>query len=188
MTDERQMHGKLMPLSLAVPGWEGRLTSEAVEKVAKGVAIEQQRLRGSQFLVVLRRYELDFEGITEWIEIVSGHKDVELAAAKAQTVGAQRLVEMGRRLDPERKWMHSSPKAIPSWPKVAPVWESKRLPGFSDRLWDGLGWNAVEVNVAVLPTEPEIPVNLALIEAIDMMWETVRWFQNVAEGTSPRRR
>lgn len=46
---------KLVPLALAVPGWQGSLIPEAVEKVARGVALEQQRLRGSRFLVVLRR-------------------------------------------------------------------------------------------------------------------------------------
>lgn len=175
MTEDWPAHDKRVPLSLAVPGWQGRLIPAAVEKVAKGIAIEQDRLRGSRFLVVLRRYELDYDGITEWIEIVSGHADVESAAAAAQIVGSQRLVEMGLRLDPKREWKHATPKAMP-WPKVPPAWEGKRLPTFLDRLWDGVGWNAAEVAVAIIPTDPENPINLAVIEAIDMMWETVRWF------------
>lgn len=48
-----------MSLALAVPEWEGQLTPEAIEKVARGVASEQERQRGSSFLVVLRLYELD---------------------------------------------------------------------------------------------------------------------------------
>lgn len=181
MTEDWPAHDKRVPLSLAVPGWKGRLIPEAVEKVAKGIAIEQDRLRGSRFLVVLRRYELDYDGITEWIEIVGGHADMESAAAAAQIAGAQRLVEIGRKLDPKREWKHTPPKAIPSWPKVAPTWEGKRLPGFSDRLWDGIGWNAAEVNVAIIPTDPENPINLTVIEAIDMMWETVHWFTGVVD-------
>lgn len=50
---------RLVSLALAVPGWEGQLTPEAIEKVARGVASEQERQRGSSFLVVLRLYELD---------------------------------------------------------------------------------------------------------------------------------
>lgn len=170
---------KLVSLSLAVPGWQGNLIPEAVAKVARGVALEQERLRGSTFLVVLRRYELDYDGITEWIEFVSGYADVESAVASAQIVGAQRLVEIGRRLDPERKWKHAAPKAV-RWPKVVPVWEGRRLPVFVDRLWDGVGWSAAEVAVAVIPTEPDNPINLAVVETIDLMWETVSWFEGVA--------
>jgi hypothetical protein len=180
MTQEKSTPGRLVSLSLAVPGWQGNLIPEAVEKVARGVALEQERLRGSRFLVVLRRYELDYDGVTEWIEFVSGYADVESAVARAQIVGAQRLVEMGRRLDSERKWKHAVPKAMP-WPKVAPVWEGKRLPVFVDRLWDGVGWNAAEVAVAIIPTNPDNPINLGVVEAIDLMWETASWFMDVAD-------
>lgn len=180
VTEDWSKHDTRVSLSQAVPGWQGRLTPEAVEKVARGVAIEQERLRGSRFLVVLRRYELDYDGIAEWIEIVSGHTDVETAAAAAQIIGSQRLVEMGRRLDPNREWKHAEPKAM-GWPKVATTWEGKRLPCFVDRLWDGVGWNAAEVAVAIIPTEPDNPINLAVIETIDLMWETARWFEQVAE-------
>jgi hypothetical protein len=185
MTDDWGAHDKRVSLSLAVPGWQGRLIPEAVEEVAQGVAVEQERLRGSQFLVVLRRYELDYDGITEWIEIVSGHTDIESAAAAAQIVGAQRLVEMGRRLDPEREWKHATPRAA-SWPKVAPTWQEKRLPVFADRLWDGVGWNAAEIAVAIIPTDPGNPINLSVIETIDMMWETASWFINLARGKKER--
>lgn len=183
MTDDWPAHDKRVPLSLAVPGWEGRLIPEAVEKVSKGIAIEQERLRGSQFLVVLRRYELDYDGITEWIEIVSGYTGVESAAAAAQIAGAQRLVEMGRRLDPKRGWEHATPKGrmVAPWPRNAPTFEGKRLPVFSDRLWDGVGWNAAEVAVVIIPTDANNPINLAVINAIDMMWETVRWFEDVVD-------
>ena len=183
MTEDWPAHDKRVSLSLAIPGWQGRLIPEAVEKVAQGVAIEQERLRGSRFLVVLRRYELDYDGITEWIEFVSGYTDVESAAAAAQMVGAQRLVEMGRRLDPERTWKHSTPtgRMVASWPKTAPTHDGKRLPAFADRLWDGVGWNAAEVAVAIIPTDPENPINLAVIEAIDMMWETVHWYTDIVD-------
>jgi len=180
MNEDSPASDDLVPLSLALPGWQGRLIRKTVEKVARGIAIEQEHLRGSRFLVVLRRSELNYEGIIEWIEIVSGHADVESAAASAQFVGAQRLVEVGRRLDPERAWKHAAPRAIP-WPKVAPVWEGKRLPMFVDRLWDGVGWNAAEVAVAIIPTEPDNPINLAVIDSIDMMWETVLWFTGVVD-------
>jgi len=176
MTDELPSRDGRVPLSLAVPGWKGSLIPEAVEQVAKGVAIEQDRLRGSRFLVVLRRYELDYDGLCEWIEIVSGHEDVESAVAVAQMIGAQRLVELGRELDPKRRWKHASADRISRWPKVAPVWEGKRLPVFSDRLWDDVGWHALEVNVAIIPTDPDNPINLAVINTIDMMSETVHWF------------
>lgn len=183
MTDDWPAHDKRTSLAQVIPGWEGRYTPETIEKVARGVAAEQERLSGSQFLVVLRRYELCYDGIMEWIEIVSGHKDVESATAAAQIVGAQRLVEMGRELDPGRSWKHGTPtgRMIAPWPKIAPMLDGKRLPVFSDRLWDGVGWNAAEVGVAVIPTDPENPINLALIEAIDMTWETVCWFEDVVD-------
>lgn len=182
MNLDKSKPGRLVSLSLAVPGWKGELIPEAVEKVARGVALEQERLRGSRFLVVLRRYELDFEGSFEWIEFVSGHTDLEGAVVSAQIVGAQAMIEMGRRLDPDRKWKHATPKPT-RWPKVAPIWEGRRLPVFVDRLVDGTGWNAAEIAVAVIPAEPNNPINLGVIETIDLMWETVRWFQSVADGT-----
>jgi len=181
MTGNRPADDRRISLSRVIPGWEGRYVPETVEKVAQGVAIEQERLRGSRFLVVMRRYELDYDGITEWIEIVSGHTDVEAATVAAQIAGAQRLVETGRKLDPDRKWKHAKPTARP-WPKVAPVWEGKRLPGFVDRLWDGVGWNAAEVAVAIIPTDAENPINLAVISAIDHTGEMISWFESVADG------
>lgn len=181
MTDGRSATDGLVSLSLAVPGWQGRLIPEAVEKVAQGVALEQERLRGSRFLVVLYRYELDYDGISEWIEIVSGHEALESAAATAQITGVQRLAEMRSRLDPEGKWKQAA-SSTGRWPKVPPVWEGERLPIFNDRLWDGVGWNAAEVAVAIVPTDPDNPINLSLIETVDMMWETVRWFQGAAGG------
>ena len=187
MTEDWPADDKRVPLSLAVPGWRGRLIPEVVEKVARGVAIEQERLRGSRFLVVLRwyevlsRYELDYDRITEWVEIVSGHGDVESAAATAQIVGAQRLTEMERRLDPKSEWKRSTSKAV-RWPRVWPTWEGKQLPGFTGGLLDLVGWNAVEVNVAIIPTEPDSPINLAVINAIEMMDETVMWFEGVVDG------
>lgn len=181
MTENRPAPVKLVSLSLAVPGWQGELIPEAVEKVARGVALEQERLHGSRFLVILRRYELDYDGITEWIEIVSGHTDVESAAAAAQLIGAQRLVEVGCGLDPKREWKHAAvPRALP-WPKVVPTWEGRHLPGFVDRLWDGVGWKALEISVAILPTDPDNPINLNVIETIDLMWETVAWFESVVD-------
>lgn len=176
MTDELPWRDGRVPLSLAVPGWQGSLIPEAVEQVAKGVAIEQDRLRGSRFLVVLRLFDLDYSGILERIEIVSGHADVESAAAVAQMVGAQRLVELRRELDPEQKWKHAAADQIGDWPKVAPAWQGKRLPGFADGFWDGVGWHALEVNVAIIPTDPDNPINIAVINTIDMMSEMVHWF------------
>jgi hypothetical protein len=181
MTQDGSIPFGLVSLSQAVPGWKGNLIPEAVEKVARGVALEQERLRGSRFLVVLRRYELDYDGITEWIEIVSGHVDVESAAVAAQIIGAQRLVELGRRIDPKREWKHAARPGFFPWPKTAPTWEGKRLPGFVDRLWDGVGWKALEVSVAIIPTDPDNPINLAVIEAIDLMWETACWFESVVD-------
>ena len=70
---------------------------------------------------------------------------------------------------------------IAPWPKTPSTFEGKRLPLFADRLWDGVGWNAAEVNVAIIPTDPDSPINLAVIEAIDMSFETVSWFCDVAK-------
>lgn len=176
MTDDRPVRDGLVPLSLVVPGWRGNLIREAVEKIAEGVAIEQNRLRGSRFLVVLRLHELDYTGILERIEIVSGHANVESAVVDAQMVGAQRLVELRPKLDPGQKWKHAPAHQIGNWPKVPPAWDGKRLPRFADRLWDGVGWHALEVIVAIIPTDPDHPINVGVIDAIDMMSETVAWF------------
>lgn len=181
MTDDRSATDRLVSLSLAVPGWQGRLIPEAVQKVAQGVALEQERLRGSRFLVVLRRYELEYDGIREWIEIVSGHDSPESASATAQNVGTRRLAEMRGRLDPDYRWKQAASSAT-RWPKTPPVWHGARLPIFSDHVWDGVGWNAAEVIVAIVPTDPDNPINLSVIETIDMMWETVHWFQSAAGG------
>lgn len=90
-------------------------------------------------------------------------------------------MEIGRRLDPGREWKHAAPKAKPSWPKVAPTWQVKRLPCLSDRLWDGVGWKALEVNVTVIPTDPGYPVNAEVINVIDMTQEMIHWFWDVAD-------
>lgn len=180
MTDPWPEHDKRVPLSLAVPGWQGRLIPEAVEKVARGVALEQERLRGSRFLMVLRRHELQYDGLMEWVEIVGGYRDVESAVSTAQIKGAQRIVEMGRRLDPEHQMKHQKP-LTPEWPRMPATWEGKSLPRFADRLSDGEGWFAIEVNAGVIPTDPDNPINQEVIDAIGMMWETVCWFKGVAD-------
>jgi hypothetical protein len=169
-------------LSEAVPGWEGSLIREAVERAARGVALEQERLRGSLFLVVTRLYELDFDGIVETITIEGGHADLNDALAHAQRACFERLVAEGLK----RAWVPERPHETPryKWPKFAPRWNGKELPVLSDRLSDGTGWNAIEVAATVIPTKPETPINIDVIDTIDMMYETARWFEEVQSKAS----
>jgi len=167
----------MAPLSEAVPGWEGSLIREAVERTARGVAIEQERLRGSLFLVVTRLYELDLDGSVETITIEGGHADLNGALAQAQRVCSERLVAEGLKHVEVPEWRHNRP--CHRWPKVALRWNGKELPVFSDRLSDGTGWKAIEVAAAVIPTKPDTPINIDVINTIDMTYETVRWFEEV---------
>lgn len=173
---------EMAPLSEAVPGWEGELIREAVDRTIKGVAREQARLLGSRFLVVARIYELDIDGIFETVRIESGHVDFDDAVARAQLVGSQRLVEEGIKHDnSSRKWSHDT--ARNRWPNVTPVWQGRPVPVFCDRLSDGSGFNAVEVSVAVIPTDPENPINAGVVNTIDLKSELVRWFDEVQKPT-----
>ncbi len=181
------MTDMLAPLSLAVPGWQGRMVPEAVAKIARGVAIEQERLRGGRLLVVVRRHELDHDGITEWIQIVSSHTDVQSAAAVAQHVGTQQLLECVRRRDPKCVWTAQPPSAR-EWPAEPPCLEGTPLPGFIERRWDGLGWGAVEIAVAIFPTDPDKPINAPLMHAIGLMSETASWFEGVVDTSDQHRR
>lgn len=169
-------------LSEAVPGWEGSLIREAVERTARGVALEQERLRGSLFLVVTRLYELDFDGIVETITIEGGHADFNDALAHAQRACSERLVAEGLK----HAWVPERPHETPrhKWPKVAPRWNGRELPVLSDRLSDGTGWNAIEVAATVIPTKPETPINIDVIDTIDMTYETARWFEEVQSKAS----
>ena len=110
-------------------------------------------------------------------KIVSGHRDFDEALARAQSVGAVRIVEEGRKRDPERQWKHAPAKN--NWPKERRRWRGRKLPVFVDRLSDGTGYNAVEVAVAVIPTDPNAPINGDVVKIIDMMPELVAWFSKV---------
>jgi hypothetical protein len=50
---------------------------------------------------------------------------------------------------------------------------------FCDRFSDVLGWIDIEVAVAVIPTQPDTPINIDGINTIDMPYETARWFDKV---------
>jgi hypothetical protein len=169
----------MLPLSHAIPGWEGSLIREAVERVALGVQREKQRLIGSRYLVVVRIDELDYDGLSQRIEIVSGHTDLSEALARAQSVGAERIVTEGRRLDPERKWKHTVPGDQP--PNTLPGRARRVLPGFFDALWDGVGWNKLTVNVAVHQGNPQDPLDAEFTKAVNMTPELVHWFSEVAD-------
>ena len=174
---DRARLANMMPLSEAVPGWEGSHTREVVERTARGVALEQERLRGSQFLVVTRFYELDLDGISRTITIEGGHAGLNDALAHAQRVCSERLVAEGLKHAEVPEWRHGTP--LDTWLKVAPRWNGTELPVFGDRLSDGTGWIAVEVAVAVIPTKPDTPINIDVINTIDMTSETVSWFGEV---------
>lgn len=175
----------LLPLSLAIPGWKGQLIPEAVVQAARGVALEQQRLRGSVFLVVIRVRELAYDGYYERLEIVSGHVDIDDALAACQMKGSMQLVESGRSLDQNSKtWTHDGRAS--RWPAVAPKWRGRELPYFADRLTDGTGWNAVDINVAIVATHPECPIDGQFVETIGMTTELVNWFAQVAGPLNQR--
>lgn len=139
--------------------------------------MEQRRLSGSSFLVVVRVYQLDYEGIYETIDIASGHSDLSEALAKAQSIAAVRMVNEWRELDGDGKWKRESVRN--HWPQVRPEWLGNALPIFADRFRDGTGWKVLEVTVAVIPTDPKSPINGDVVRAIDMMPELVAWFSKV---------
>jgi hypothetical protein len=171
----------MVKLSEAVPGWPGEMTRDAVDRTRRGVELENARLRGSQFLIVTRIYQLDYEGIVEEVIIEGGERDLSAAIAAAQTIGAQRLVDEGLKHSRDsRPWSHE--QARRHWPEHAPRWEDRALPVFSDRLADHSGYNAIEVAVAVIPTDPQTPINGALVEAVGLSWELHWWFDRVAGG------
>lgn len=183
MTGTEPKRDERESLSRAVPGWQGYMGEATVEKVIQGVAIEQERLCGSRFLVLLRWSQLWYDGYMESVEIVGGFQDETSAVSAARLHGAQRLIEVEQAFEPRLAFQRKAP-LTPGWPPTPAFWEGGDLPRFADRLWDGQGWHAIEVNAGVIPTDPDNPINLSVIEAINMMWETVFWFKEVADKAS----
>lgn len=158
---------------------------EAVEKTAKGVAIEQARLFGSAFLVVSRIYELDYDGISETVRIEAGCIDLDDAVTKACVIGAERVVEEATKHAGDNP-LWSRDQARNHWPKVKPTFAGHPIPVFCERLSDHTGFNAVEISVAVIPTVPDNPINIEVVNAIGLMFELVRWFAEVQAKTPDR--
>lgn len=174
-------------LETVIPGWDLKLVTEAVEKVRRGVALEQARLAGSQFLTVVRIHELNIDGITDRFEIGSGFNDLGEAQRHAQWLLLDRVMKETRQLDPEQRWR--AEPASRKWPWMAPMEVRVVGPVFQARTTDGTGWNALEVSVAVLPTNPALPVNIEVIRAMAQdsygpNWsEAACWFIGRASGT-----
>jgi hypothetical protein len=122
---------------------------------------------------------LDFDGWSGTITIEGGHADLNDALAHAQRACSECLVAESLKRAEVREWRHVTPSH--RWPKVAPRWDGKELPVFCDGLHDVSNFMAIEVAVAVIPTKPDTPINIDVINTIDMMHETVRWFEAVSE-------
>jgi hypothetical protein len=85
---------KLVPISTICPCWKQSLAPAGVEALQRGIAAERERFRGKPFVVVETRYEFDYDGLTEYFELLDGFPTgpEAIAYAKQKADDARRAV------------------------------------------------------------------------------------------------
>jgi hypothetical protein len=179
MNDPR--HRGLVSLATVIPGWDYWIVSDVATTVARGVEIEQARLRGSGVLVLLDWTELHYDGIGHALAIHSGHADVTVAESIARQAAGDRFDSLLDRLD----WKSAAVERVPSastWPDSP----DSRMRTFLERsVWDGVGWCALDIRVRLWTCDPERPVDgdlITLLCANHRDSAVVRHFIRVAEA------
>lgn len=171
----------LISLATVVEGWDHWIIPEAAAAVARGVAVEQARLRGSHVLVLLDWSELDYDGILDGLSIHSGHMDVTVAEGVAKQAADERFESMFARLD----WKSAARKQFPKTRMCPDAPEARVRTVYNRRVWDGVGWNALEVRARLWSSDFVSPIDSALIALLTANYhsfETMRHFERAAEA------
>lgn len=63
---------QVIPLNQMYVNWKGSLTPATFEHLCQGIERENDRLNDSLFIVLLYRRELDYDGFTDYIELLEG--------------------------------------------------------------------------------------------------------------------
>lgn len=77
---------KRIALSKIFGNWQGSLVQPAFEKLCRGIEKENERFKGSSFIVLCFRQEYDYDGLNEYLDLLDGFadkKDAFLFAAKS---------------------------------------------------------------------------------------------------------
>lgn len=176
----------LVSLATVVAGWDHWIVPEAAAAVARGVAVEQARLRGSRVLVLLDWSELDYDGLLDGLAIHSGHQDITVAEKVAKDAAEARFESMLEHL----RWKDAAAEQVPG-SKMYPDPSSPRLRSvYSRRIWDGVGWNALEVRARLWSCDGENPIDSELIAVLTAQYhsfETMRHFERAAEAAGQGR-
>jgi hypothetical protein len=69
------MTSSTLPLNSVCPTWTGQLIPSAFAALNRGIDKERARFRGKPFVVVAQRHEFDFDGLTEYLELLEGFVD-----------------------------------------------------------------------------------------------------------------
>lgn len=69
----------LISLSSVCPSWKGELSSSAVESLRRGIELERERFRGKRFVFVGSRYDEDYDGPLQYVDLLGGFQ-TEVAA------------------------------------------------------------------------------------------------------------
>ena len=86
------MRTELVSLSSVFPCWKGSLIPSAFEALQRGLERERERLRSKPFVVMATRYEFDYDGFAEYIDLLDG-----FTAEDGAVEYARHSVEVARR-------------------------------------------------------------------------------------------
>lgn len=74
----------LISLSSVCPCWKRKLIPSAVEALRRGVELERKRFRGKPFVFVGSRYEIDYDGPLEYVDLFEGFETEDTAVGYAE--------------------------------------------------------------------------------------------------------
>jgi len=97
-----------LPLCQIHPSWRGSIIPSAFEALARGIERERNRLSGSAFLALTFRQEFDYDGLTEYLELLRGFSDEAVAIHYVEETAAQALTASltTPSYSEHRRWRH----------------------------------------------------------------------------------
>jgi hypothetical protein len=171
---ERAMPQDTLPLNQVFSGWSGQRIPSAFAALTRGIEREKARLSGLPYLGLMFRREFDYDGATEYLELLRGFSDQGAAVHYAEELAAQILAD--------------SLAESPDW-RVDTSWDNARVKPAHDgasvqcahlrsfRVFDGSsGFNSKYFQIEVLCVDPLDGVGQNLFAYLDAGDEWVSYF------------
>jgi hypothetical protein len=83
----------LASASSILPCWNGKYITSFIAAVESGLQAERKRLGGNPYVVVASRHQYDYDGLTQYVDLVEAFPSQELALAFAHQASKTALVK-----------------------------------------------------------------------------------------------